>query len=90
MSDFLFRGGLADLDPAVSELARLESERQARRIILIPSESSAPEAVRQALASAFQNIYAEGYPDEETRRMTEAEILDHEIRLAYYRRYSDP
>lgn len=90
MSDFLFRGGLADLDPAVSELAHLEAERQARRIILIPSESSAPEAVREALASAFQNLYAEGYPDEETRRMTEAEILDHEIRLAHYRRYSDP
>lgn len=90
MSDFLFRGGLADLDPAVSELTHLEAERQARRIILIPSESSAPQAVREALASPFQNIYAEGYPDEETRRMTEAEILDHETRLAHYRRYSDP
>src|SRR3972149_2402061 len=87
---YLLRGSLAALDPDVYELTQLEAERQYRRLILIPSESSAPEAVRQALASAFQNIYAEGYPDEETRRMTQAEILDYEIRLAHYRRYSDP
>jgi glycine hydroxymethyltransferase len=42
------------------------------------------------LASQFQNIYAEGYPDEETRRMSQAEICDYEARLAHYRRYSDP
>ena len=30
-------------------------------LILIPSESTAPAAVRQALGSVFQNIYAEGY-----------------------------
>ncbi len=65
MKDLLFRGSLADLDPAVDELAQLESERQARKIILIPSESQAPLAVREALSSSFQNIYAEGYPDEE-------------------------
>src|SRR5512135_459239 len=90
MSDFLFRGSLAQLDPDIYNLTQLEAERQARKIILIPSESQAPLAVREALASAFQNIYAEGYPDEETRRMTEDEILDFEERLAYYRRYADP
>jgi glycine hydroxymethyltransferase len=90
MSDYLFRGKLAELDPAVFELTQLEAERQARKLILIPSESTAPLAVREALASAFQNIYAEGYPDEETRWMTEEEILDYPARLAHYRRYSDP
>ena len=45
---------------------------------------------REALASAFQNIYAEGYPDEESRWMTEEEILDYPMRLAHYRRNSDP
>lgn len=89
MSDHLFRGSLADLDPALDELARLEAERQVRKLILIPSESAAPLAVREALGSAFQNLYAEGYPDEDTRRMSEAEILDHEARLAHYRRLSD-
>ncbi len=90
MSDFLFRGSLADLDPDVYALTQVEAERQARKLILIPSESQAPLAVREALGSAFQNIYAEGYPDEETRWMSEAEILDFPARLAHYRRYSDP
>jgi glycine hydroxymethyltransferase len=90
MPDFLFRGKLAKLDPDVFELTQLEAERQARKLILIPSESSAPLAVREALASAFQNIYAEGYPDEESRWMTEEEILDYPARLAHYRRSGDP
>ncbi len=90
MSDFLFRGSLADVDPAVAELIQLETERQARKLILIPSESSAPAAVREALGSVLQNLYAEGYPDEESRLFTEAEILDYPAQLAHYRRYADP
>src|SRR5512139_3139270 len=90
MPDFLVRGTLAKLDPETHELTQLEAERQFRKLILIPSESTAPLAVREALASAFQNIYAEGYPDEETRWMEENEILDYPTRLAHFRRYSDP
>ncbi|HTP01680.1 MAG TPA: serine hydroxymethyltransferase [Anaerolineales bacterium] len=90
MPDFLFRGSLAKLDSDVYELTQLEAERQARKLILIPSESTAPLAVREALASAFQNIYAEGYPDEETRWMSEEDILDFPRRLAHYRRSGDP
>jgi glycine hydroxymethyltransferase len=90
MSDFLFRGNLARLDADVYKLTQIEQERQARKLILIPSESTAPMAVREALASAFQNIYAEGYPDEESRWMTEEEILDYPARLAHYRRNGDP
>jgi glycine hydroxymethyltransferase len=90
MPDYLFRGSLAELDPELHEVSEIEAERQYRKLILIPSESAAPLAVREALSSAFQNIYAEGYPDEATRRLKEDEILDHEARLAYYRRYSDP
>ena len=90
MKDYLFRGTLKDLDADVFNLSQIETERQARKLILIPSESQAPLAVRQALASPFQNIYAEGYPDEELRDMSEAQILDFDIRLAHYRRYSDP
>jgi glycine hydroxymethyltransferase len=90
MTDFLFRGDLSDLDPDVDELIRLEAERQARKLILIPSESTAPRAVREALGSVFQNIYAEGYPEEETRWMSEEEILDYPERLGEYRRNGDP
>ena len=90
MSDFLFRGSLADLDPEIHDLTQIEAERQVRKLIMIASESQAPLAVREALGSAFQNIYAEGYPDEETRWMSDEEILDHPARLANYRRNSDP
>lgn len=90
MSDFIFRGDLSELDPDVSELLQVEAERQIRKLILIPSESSAPLAIRQAVASEFENIYAEGYPGEETRWMTQDEILDYPWRLADYRRFSDP
>jgi glycine hydroxymethyltransferase len=90
MSDFLFRGSLAELDPEIYELTRIETERQARKIILIPSESQAPLAVREAMASAFQNIYAEGYPNKTDQKLTQKEILDYPNRLADFRRYSDP
>ena len=90
MTDFLFPGKLSELDPDVEELIKIENERQNRKLILIPSESSAPPAVRDALGSVFQNIYAEGYPDERMRLMSESEILDYDEQLAYYRRYSDP
>lgn len=90
MADFLFRGTLAEVDPSVDELIKLEAERQVRKLILIPSESTAPVSVREALGSVFQNLYAEGYPDEETRWMPESEILDYTKRLSHYRRYADP
>lgn len=90
MPDHLFRGDLAKLDPDVFDLTQLEAERQYRKLIMIPSESTAPMAVREALMSAFQNIYAEGYPSEESRWMSEEEILDHPMRLADYRRNGDP
>ena len=88
-SDFLLQGSLADLDPAMDQLIDYEAERQARKLILIPSESSPPGAVREALGSVFQNIYAEGYPHPATREQHEARILNYERQLTNYRRYSD-
>ncbi|MGC9347228.1 MAG: glycine cleavage system aminomethyltransferase GcvT [Anaerolineae bacterium] len=90
MKDYLFRDSLSSLDPDMAELIALETERQARKLIMIPSESIAPEAVHRAVASPFSHIYAEGYPDERTRRMTEEEILDYASELGHYRRYADP
>lgn len=90
MTDYLFRGSVADFDCDLKELLDLEAERQVRKLILIPSESTAPLAVREILSSAFQNIYAEGYPPEESRKYREAEIFDYDFQLASYRRNSDP
>lgn len=89
MDDFLFRGDLADVDPDVAALVDLEALRQARRLILIPSESSVPASVRQAIGSVFHNIYAEGYPDPDWRDFDQTQILAADMRLAEYRRYSD-
>ncbi|NJN55079.1 MAG: serine hydroxymethyltransferase, partial [Anaerolineae bacterium] len=67
-----------------------EDRRQESTIILIASESAAPDAVRTAVSSTFANIYAEGYPREDSRRQHEADIMDVPLELAHYRRYSDP
>jgi glycine hydroxymethyltransferase len=89
MKDFLFRDDISELDPKLCELLRIEEERQYRRLILIPSESSAPLAVRKALASGFHNIYAEGYSYDFTGGLSEDELFDYDERLPEYRRYSD-
>ena len=89
MKDFLFRGEVEDLDPRLNELLRIEEERQYRRIILIPSESYTPQAVRNALGSGFHNIYAEGYSFDLTGGLTEDELFDYDKLLTEYRRYSD-
>jgi glycine hydroxymethyltransferase len=86
--DFLFRGNLSQIDPDVAALIDLEAVRQARKLILIPSESTVPFAVREALSSPFHNIYAEGYPPSHWRKMVEDDILDVDARLAELRRNS--
>ena len=88
-ADFLFRGSADELDPDVSELIRHETARQQEKLILIPSESTVPFAVRNALSSSFHNIYAEGYPLENSRRLTQREILDYDQRLPEFRRNAD-
>ena len=87
-SDFLLRADMEKVAPFVADLIRWEEERQARKLILIPSESSAPKAVRQALGSVFQNIYAEGYPPLRMTRDPEERLRDVAWQLAFYRRYA--
>lgn len=88
-NDFLFRGGIDELDPDLAELIRHETARQQDKLILIPSESTVPAAVRNALSSPFHNLYAEGYPLANSRRMTQSEILDYDLRLPEFRRNAD-
>ena len=87
--DTYFGSNLTSIDPDLDQIIELEKERQARRIILIPSESIAPQPVREALGSVFNNIYAEGYPPLRMTRDDEGLVLDLDHQLAYYRRYAD-
>jgi len=80
---------MEEVAPFVADLIQWEAERQARKLILIPSESYAPQAVRQALGSVFQNVYAEGYPPLRMTRDPEVRLRDVAWQLAYYRRYAD-
>ena len=77
------------VDPDIDLIIGFEEERQARKLIMIPSESMAPLAVRQALGSVFNNVYAEGYPPLRMTRDDEERLLDVPHQLAYYRRYAD-
>ena len=52
-NDYLFRGELVEVDPDVAEIVRHETARQAKYLIMIASESTVPEAVRETLSSAF-------------------------------------
>jgi len=83
-----FSAPLAAADPAVDLLVRFEDERQARKLILIPSESLCPRPVRQALATSFTNLYAEGWP---RVKMLDADDLmgDWEQWQAEHRRFGD-
>ena len=87
--DYLFRQEISDIAPFVSDLIRWEDERQARKLIFIPSQSYAPQAVREALSTRFQNLYAEGYPPAQLTLETEAGLEDIAWHLANYRRYAD-
>jgi len=87
--DMVFGQDLAEVDPDVADLIAFEEERQARRLIMIPSESYCPKPIREALGSVFNNVYAEGYPRLEMTREPPELLVQFDRELAYYRRYGD-
>ncbi|MFP3953941.1 MAG: serine hydroxymethyltransferase, partial [Candidatus Acetothermia bacterium] len=87
--DLLVNGDLSEIDPLVDELIDIEQDRQARKLILIPSESVAPLPVREALGSVFNNVYAEGYPRDVMREETEEQMNDLTRQITHYRRYAN-
>ncbi|UCE37641.1 MAG: glycine cleavage system aminomethyltransferase GcvT [Thermoplasmata archaeon] len=88
-SNFFFEDELSTVDPETDYLINLEEERQARKIMLIASESICPAPVKEALASVFTNLYAEGYPHMRYIRDERDELLDFDRQLTFQRRYAD-
>ena len=80
---------LKNIDPQLSGLIAAEQRRQEEKIILIPSESLTPPAVREALGSVFTSIYAEGYPRSAMRMAPLESLSDIGYQLAEHRRYAD-
>jgi len=85
----VFGKPLPEVDPDIASLIELEQERQARKIVLIPSESICPEPVLEALGSCFNNIYAEGYIPSMMVGEDEEILKDMGFQLTRFRRYSD-
>jgi glycine hydroxymethyltransferase len=86
---FLFDGSLDDIDPATARITAFEEARQVAKLIMIASESAAPRAVREALATVFTDLYAEGYPAARMARESEDLLADVPYQTAYHERYSD-
>jgi glycine hydroxymethyltransferase len=57
-----FNRPLAEVDPEIADVLRLELERQQRTLEMIASENFVPQAVLDAQGSVLTNKYAEGYP----------------------------
>ncbi|MCK4969148.1 MAG: serine hydroxymethyltransferase, partial [Thermoplasmata archaeon] len=78
-----------DMDHFSTELVRLETERQKRKVILIASESICPRPVQDVVASPFTNLYAEGLPGSRMCRWDVEHLDDFDHHLSYLRRYTD-
>jgi glycine cleavage system T protein len=85
----LFENDLAEVDPLINDLIKLEEERQVRRLIMIPSESICHPVVRRTMESVYGNLYAEGYPSSLVAHMDERQLSDLPLQLQIYRRYAD-
>ncbi len=88
-SNFFIEEDLSKIDPDMDLIIKFEEERQDKKLILIPSESICPQAIRKVLGSVFTNLYAEGYPPLRMTRDEKKLLGNFKYQLAYYRRYSD-
>lgn len=85
----IWQSPMTRVDPWLASLLEREEQRQFQQISLSAASSLCPSSVREAQASVFSNIDAEGYPP---KRMTQAsweQLLNIDEQVAYYQRYGD-
>jgi len=62
LSPDYFNRPIAEVDPEIADVLRLELNRQQRTLEMIASENFVPQAILDAQGSVLTNKYAEGYP----------------------------
>jgi len=89
MGDFWCKSRLEEVDPFIQQIIETEKARQERKLIMIASESICPKVVLEALATAFNNLYAEGYPPPRFTIYEKGRIEeDIDYVMVNYRRYA--
>ncbi len=85
----IWQSPMTQVDAWMAALLEREEQRQFQQISLGAASSLCPSAIREAQASLFSNVDAEGYPP---KRMTQAswdQLLDLDEQVAQYKRYGD-
>ena len=86
----IWRSSITEVDPWLAALLEREEQRQFSQICLGAASSLCPPSVREAQASVFSNIDAEGYPPKRMAQVGLEHLLDLDEQVAYYQRYGDP
>ena len=85
----IWQSPMTQVDPWLAALLEREEHRQFQQISLGAASSLCPLAIREAQASVFSNIDAEGYPPKRMAQADWEELLDLDEQVAYYQRYGD-
>jgi glycine/serine hydroxymethyltransferase/glycine cleavage system aminomethyltransferase T len=85
----IWRSSLTEVDPWLAALLEREEQRQFTQICLAAASSLCPPSVREAQASVFSNIDAEGYPPKRMAQVGLEHLLNLDEQVAYYQRYGD-
>jgi glycine hydroxymethyltransferase len=80
---------IAETDPWLAAILEREEERQFSQICLGAASSLCPRAVKEAQASVFSNIDAEGYPPRRMHSVSWEHLLDVDEQVAHYGRFGD-
>jgi glycine hydroxymethyltransferase len=84
-----WQSSMTQVDPWLAALLEREERRQFQQISLGAASSLCPSAVREAQASVFSNVDAEGYPPKRMAQAGWEQLLDLDEQVAYYQRYGD-
>ena len=85
----IWRSSINEMDPWLATLLEQEEERQFKQICLAAASSLCPPSVREAQASVFSNIDAEGYPPKRMAQVGLEHLLDLDEQVSHYQRYGD-